>query len=254
VDAPNSLYSSLTNSSQIADRGEGHAEYNQQFTFGTAGGAVTSQFSGRLGVSKRVELGLVGNLSLTSPLSGAGGGTLHLGTPKLSPDSYRSGALFQATVGSGQDPSGKSNPVLSASGSYLASRGGDTAVRETDVNAGLAYSTFGTFGPGSTSVPHLLSAPLLAERNWYLDPSHANSAFVEGLVAPTVALGTLSDPHPLYGARVGAGTGFSTTATGSLFTISGNAFVDVTSRGFGAGGMISLTYGAKGTVFTPHDQ
>jgi RHS repeat-associated protein len=245
VDAPNSLYSSWTNSSQILEKKKVNVEANEQISSGTAGTTVTSQISGRVGVGGGVELGVVGNLSLGDPVAGAAGGTVHLGTTDLHEDKYASGAIFQVTGGKGEDPSGNSSGILAASGSYLRARGGDKATSETDLNLGAAYATFGTFGPGATSAPHLLSVQGLALRNWYLDPRHANSAFAEALAAPTVALGTIHDATPLYGLRVGAGAGFSTTGTGSLLTFSANAFLDATSRGVGAGGAFIITYGWK---------
>jgi hypothetical protein len=245
VDAPNSLYSSWTNSSSILDKKKVNVEFNEQISSGTAGTTVTSQLSGRVGVGGGVELGVVGNLSLADPVAGAGGATVHLGTTDLDEDKYASGAIFQVTGGKGEDPSGNSSGVLAASGSYLAAKGGDKAPYETDLNLGASYATFGTFGPGATSSPDLLSVQGLALRNWYLDPRHANSAFAEALAAPTVALGTVHDSTPLYGLRVGAGAGFSTTGTGSLLTFSANAFLDATSRGVGAGGAFTITYGWK---------
>jgi hypothetical protein len=254
VDAPSSLYSSWTNSSSILERGIGNFEFNQQFSAGPSGPGVTSQLSMRLGVAKRLELGLVGNLTLGSPETGTAGVTAHLGTSHLDPEHYRSGALFQVTGGTGSDPTGATSGVVAASASYLAARGGDTASRETDFNAGASYATFGSFGSSSTSVPHLLTAPFLAARTWYLDPQHANSTFLEGQVAPAVAIGTLGGAAPLYGARLGVGVGFSTSATNSLLTLSGNAFVDITSRGAGAGGMLSVTYGGRGVIWKAPDE
>jgi len=255
VKAPNSLYANWTNSSSILDSKYlvSNFEFNQQFSGGSAGPGVTSQLSARLGVTKHLELGILGNITLGNPTVGAGGVSAHVGSADLDPDKYKSGALFQVTAGSGIDPTGAANPIVTASGSYLASRGGDTASGETDFNAGATYSNFGSFGPGSSSVPHLLTLPLLAERTWYLDPQHANSTFVEGLVAPSAALGTLGTSSALYGGRFGVGAGFTTAADNSLFTLSANAFVDLTSRGTGGGGLVTVTFGGR-HAFRKEDQ
>jgi RHS repeat-associated protein len=245
VDAPNALFPNWTNSSTILKHKEINFELNEQRSSGSAGTTWAAQVSGRVGVLNELEVGAVGSLSLSpgNPTAYAYGGTAHIGTTHdLDEHKYASGAIFQATRGKGQDPSGKTSHVLSASASYLKARGGDY---ETDLNLGSAYSTFGNFGPGASSVPHLLSAQGLALRNWYFDPRHANSAFAEALAAPTVALGTINDAKPLYGLRVGAGAGLSTSATGSLLTFSANAFLDATSRGRGWGSTFTITIGGK---------
>jgi RHS repeat-associated protein len=245
VNAPGSLYSSSANSSSIAKPGEFHVEGNLIVTGGPSGPGGTAQLSARLGVTRRFELGVVSNLTLGDPNTGTAGATVHVGTPDLDPEHYKSGGIVQVTGGSGTDPSGNTSGVVNASASYLASKGGDKASGETDYNAGAAYSNFGSFGPGTSTVPHLLTIPLLALHNWYFDSAHANSGFLEGQVTPGAALGTLGSASPLYGARLGVGGGLSAASDSTLFTLSGNLFLDATSRGAAVGGGLILTIGGR---------
>lgn len=253
VAAPSPIFASWTNAASILGPGIFNFEYNSQVGGGSAGLGLTSQLSARLGLASYFELGVVGNLALTDPTTGSGGLTFHVGPTDLAADHYSSGFIGQVTAGAGTDPSGHSAPAFAASASYLRSRGGDSASAETDFNAGLNYQLFSNFGPGSASVPHVLAAQFLASNTWYLDPSHAQSVYLEGLVAPTVALGTFNGPAggppPLWGARVGGGAGFSTSATNSILTFSVNPFVDLTSRGVGGGALGTITIGGRAVVW-----
>jgi len=132
-----------------------------------------------------------------------------------------------------------------ASGSYIRTWGGDSKSTETDFNAGVAYSYLGNFGPGSTSVPHLLQLPLVLEQTWFLDPVHSNSVFAEGLLAPSAALKTLDSSDPLWGVRVGAGVGFTSATDRALISLSAHGYLDATSLGLGAAGMLMLTIAGR---------
>jgi RHS repeat-associated protein len=254
--SPSTLFANWTNGAGILDPGVANFEYNQQLSLGTAGTGLTSQLSARLGIVNYLELGVVGNLSLADPTAGAGGITVHVGPGDLSPDHYSSGLMLQGMAGRNSDPSGNPSAYGSASATYLASRGGNTVTYENDFNAGLNYQNFGSFGPGTSSVPHLLTAQFLAERTWFLDRQHAQSTFLEGLVAPTVALGTLDrsagSPPALWGARLGVGGGISTSVDNSILTLSANPFIDLTSRGVGGGGLLTLTIGARAVFWGDH--
>jgi RHS repeat-associated protein len=63
IKGPIVIYATWTNSATVADTGTGHAEVNFQGAGGTAGGSETTSLSYRIGLDKRVELGVVGNLT-----------------------------------------------------------------------------------------------------------------------------------------------------------------------------------------------
>jgi RHS repeat-associated protein len=245
VDAANAITATWTNPSQTFELGSYGWEYGQQFSLGTAGPGVLSQGTFRAGLGKGFEVGAVGNVSLANPVTGAGGFVLRAGPSELDASKFKPGGILQATLGSAQAPSGDNKPVVAVSGSFIESRGGDKAMLETDVNVGGAYTNFGTFGPGTSSVPHLLSLPVVtAGLTRALDPLHVNSLGGEVQAAPTLSLG---NAHVWGGARVGAGVNFSTASTNSLLTFSANGFADLTSRGVGASGLFTITFAGKGS-------
>lgn len=255
IEGPIVIFLSQTNAASVADKGTGHGEVNLVGGSGSGGGNLTTQVSYRVGVANGVEVGGVTNISQndSGTTSGAGGLTLHLGPQNLPTTGYASGFISQATLGAGQTPSGNSGAAVSLSATYLRSQGGDTSPRQTDMNFGLSYQNLGTFGPGSSSVPHLVSVNILADKTFYLDSQHADAAYVEGLVSPSLALGTFGDPsnNVLAGARLGLGVGASTSTNDSLLGLSLNGSVDLTSRGVGVGATLNLTFGAKNILWQP---
>jgi RHS repeat-associated protein len=254
IEGPIVIYLSQTNSASVADPGTGHLELNfPQGALGSAGRSLGGQVSYRIGIGGGVELGGVGNLSTSdSGASGALGGTLHLGTSRgLTKDAYSPGFMGQATVGSNQTPSGNAGASVSLSGSYLASRGGDETPRQSDLNLQLIYQNFGIFGPGGSSVPQLVFISGLAALTGYLDKQNSDAVYLEGILSPGLAAGTLGGSSPLAGVRLGAGTGISTSSSDTLVGLSVNGLLDLTTRGVGWGAFFVLTLGAKTMLWQP---
>jgi RHS repeat-associated protein len=244
VDAPSSLYSSWANSAQILKFLVADFELNEIWGFGGAGG-FQGQLSARLGLTKHLELGLIGIASLGNPSTGQGGATVHIGDTNIDPGKTGNGAIIQATAGNALDPSGKPDAAGSVSASYIHTRGGDSTIPEKDTNIGAAYSSLFNFGPGTTPVRNVVQITAVHQRTYFLDPTNSNSLFWEGLVAPTVAVDSLNTPAPLFGARAGLGAGYTNATDRALISLSAHAYVDLTSQGIGWGGFLMLTIAGR---------
>ena len=105
VDAPSSLYSSWANSARILKFMVGDVELNETGGLGGAGG-FQSQISARLGLTKHLELGLLGSASLGDSTTGQGGATVHVGDTNIDPGQVGHGAIIQGAIGNAPDPSG----------------------------------------------------------------------------------------------------------------------------------------------------
>ncbi len=250
---PSPMFSSWTNAAQVLPYGHANWEYNQVLQGGSGGTSIGSQGSARLGLGRGLEAGLVANVaqSAGAPASGATGLTLHAGPTRLSTERFSGGILGMASIGTGTVPSGSQGVVVNASVVPLLSRkvdapsGSEDEQRQIDIDPlAPTYSSAGSFGPGTTPAPHLLTAPAMAQYTRPLDPH--SSVSIEGMVSPGVALGTLGARTPLVGGRAGLGVGFSHTSGGptnmSAFGINLNASTDLTTAGTSYAVFLTLTF------------
>jgi RHS repeat-associated protein len=244
VDAPSSLYSSWANSAQILKFMVGDVELNETGGLGGAGG-FQSQISARLGLTKHLELGLLGSASLGDSTTGQGGATVHVGDTNIDPGQVGHGAIIQGAIGNAPDPSGTPAVAGGISASYIRTRAGDVTMPEQDTNIGASYSSLGNFGPGTASVRNLVQANLVHQQTYFLDPLNSNSVFAEGLVAPSVAVDSLSTSSPLWGARAGVGVGYTNATDRALISLSAHGYLDLTSQGVGAGAFLMLTIAGR---------